>query len=69
MIMDLASPIRPGDNVDVTLTLDDGSTVGFSALAKETTAGEENYEHGEGGMSDTSGGMSGMSGAPAGQGG
>jgi copper(I)-binding protein len=72
MIMDLASPIRPGDDVDVTLTLEDGSTVGFSALAKETTAGEENYEHGEGAMSDTSGamtGMSGMPGAPAGQGG
>ncbi|WP_214405985.1 copper chaperone PCu(A)C [Pseudonocardia lacus] len=67
MVMDLATPIRPGDGVDVTLTLDDGSTVAFSALAKQTTAGEENYEHGE---AAGSGGMAGMSGtAPTGQGG
>ncbi|MCO1655623.1 copper chaperone PCu(A)C [Pseudonocardia humida] len=64
MIMDLAAPIRPGDRVEVTLTLGDGSTAGFSALAKETTAGEENYEHGE-----AAPGMSGPGGAPTGQGG
>jgi copper(I)-binding protein len=46
MIMDLASPIRPGDQVDVTLTLADGSTIPFTALAKETGGGEENYEGG-----------------------
>jgi copper(I)-binding protein len=46
MIMDLASPIRPGDQVEVTLTLSDGSTVPFTALAKETSGGEENYEGG-----------------------
>jgi periplasmic copper chaperone A len=57
MIMDLASPVRPGDRVEVTLTLDDGSTVGFSALAKETTAGEEDYDHGgaDAGTSGTGG--------------
>ena len=44
MIMDLTSPIRAGDQVDVTLTLSDGSTTSFSALAKDTTGGEENYE-------------------------
>jgi len=74
MIMDLVSPIRPGDDVEVTLILGDGSTVGFSALAKETTAGEENYEHGGAGAHDMSGmtgthGADGAHGAPAGQGG
>jgi copper(I)-binding protein len=44
MIMDLAAPIRAGDQVDVTLSLSDGSTTSFRALAKDTTGGEENYE-------------------------
>lgn len=44
MVMDLASPIRPGDQVEVTLGLSDGSTARFTALAKETTAAEENYD-------------------------
>jgi copper(I)-binding protein len=47
MIMDLASPIRPGDQVEVTLTLSDGSTIPFTAIAKETTGGEENYGGGD----------------------
>jgi copper(I)-binding protein len=46
MIMDLASPIRPGDQVEVTLSLSDGSTTRFTALGKETSGGEENYESG-----------------------
>jgi copper(I)-binding protein len=56
MIMGLAAPVRAGDSVEVTLTLDDGSTTTFTALAKDTTAGEENYEGGDmhmGGMSGT----------------
>lgn len=52
MILDLAAPIRPGDQVEVTLTLSNGSTTRFTAVAKETTAGEENYEHGEATGSD-----------------
>jgi copper(I)-binding protein len=44
MIMDLASPIRAGDQVEVTLNLADGTTTSFTALAKDTTGGEENYE-------------------------
>lgn len=44
MIMDLASPIRPGDQVEVTLSLSDGSTTRFMALGKETGGGEENYD-------------------------
>jgi copper(I)-binding protein len=51
MIMDLTSAIRPGDQVEVTLTLSDGSTTSFTAMAKETSAGEENYDHGSGEMS------------------
>jgi periplasmic copper chaperone A len=47
MIMDLPSPIRPGDQVDVTLSLSDGSTTRFTALAKETSGGEENYDGGQ----------------------
>ncbi|GAY12455.1 copper chaperone PCu(A)C [Pseudonocardia sp. N23] len=43
MVMDLASPIRPGDQVRVTFTLAGGGTVEFTALAKETTGGEETY--------------------------
>lgn len=47
MIMDLQQPIAAGDEVTVDLTLGDGSTVEFTALAKETTAGEENYDSGD----------------------
>ena len=44
MVMDLGTPIRPGDQVRVTLGLAGGGTVEFTALAKETTGGEETYE-------------------------
>lgn len=47
MVMDLASPIRPGDQIEVTLSLSDGSTTRFTALAKETSGGEEHYEGGQ----------------------
>jgi copper(I)-binding protein len=46
MILDLTNPIAAGDEVSVHLTLADGATKDFSALAKATTAGEENYEDG-----------------------
>ena len=44
MIMDLAAPIRAGDQVEVTLDLANGTTTSFTALAKDTTGGQENYE-------------------------
>jgi periplasmic copper chaperone A len=44
MIMNLKDPIESGDEVDVRLTFADGSTRDYQALAKETAAGEENYE-------------------------
>ena len=60
MILNLPAPIPPGDSVDVTLTLDDGSTTTFSALAKETSAGDENYQTGgEAGAADDMAGMGG----------
>lgn len=54
MVMDLAAPIRPGDQVRVTFTLAGGGTVEFTALAKETTGGEETYE-GHAGMTGMNG--------------
>lgn len=43
MVTDLQAPIRPGDTVDVKLSLADGSTVAFSALAKASSGGNETY--------------------------
>jgi hypothetical protein len=44
MVMDLKKPIRPGDRIEVKLTLIDGSTVAFSALGKQSGAGMETYQ-------------------------
>jgi len=44
MIMDMTKPVNVGDEVTVRLTLKDGTTKDFTALAKATTAGEEKYE-------------------------
>ncbi|GLY13598.1 hypothetical protein Kisp01_06140 [Kineosporia sp. NBRC 101677] len=49
MVLNLTEPIEAGDEVTVRLTLGDGSTEEFTALAKETTAGEEKYDE-DGGM-------------------
>ena len=46
MIMDMQKPIMVGDDVTVTLNLDQGDPITFTAQAKETAAGEEPYEHG-----------------------
>lgn len=43
MVMNLTSPIKPGDEVAVVLTLDDGSTVPFTAVAKEFAGAQESY--------------------------
>jgi copper(I)-binding protein len=53
MVMSLTSPIKPGDEVDVLLTLDDGSTVPFTAVAKEFAGAQESYSPSGG----TDGGM------------
>ena len=43
MVMDLATPIKPGDDLQVTLTADDGSTVTFAAAARSFSGANENY--------------------------
>lgn len=47
MLMDLTTAIEPGDDIHVTLTLDDGSTLLFHALAKEFAGGNEQYHGGD----------------------
>jgi len=46
MIMDAKTPIAPGDDVHVTLTLSDGSTLLFHATAKEFAGANESYNGG-----------------------
>ncbi|MEV0453888.1 copper chaperone PCu(A)C [Catellatospora methionotrophica] len=43
MMMDLTTPVKPGDAVTVKLTLSDGSTVEFAAVGKAFAAGNESY--------------------------
>jgi copper(I)-binding protein len=43
MMMDVVTPVKPGDEVTVTLTLKDGSTVKFSAVGKDYAGGNESY--------------------------
>lgn len=44
MIMDVTKDITPGDDVHVTLTLSDGSTLTFDALAKAFAGANESYD-------------------------
>lgn len=46
MLMGLTSPIAPGDEVTVTLTLSDGSVVDVIAVAKDFAGANENYDGG-----------------------
>ena len=43
MCMDLVAPILAGDEVEITLELEDGSTITWSAPAKEFTGADEEY--------------------------
>ncbi len=52
MLMDLTKPVRAGDEVRVTLTFADKSSMSFTAPARSYSGAEENYEPGEGDMSD-----------------
>ncbi|TQO20530.1 hypothetical protein FB472_2165 [Rhodoglobus vestalii] len=47
MLMGVSAPILAGDNVTITLTLDNDSTVEFSAPAKDYSGANENYEGGD----------------------
>lgn len=59
MLMDLDKPVAPGADVEVTLTLGDGSTTTFTAQARDFSGANENYgdmDHGD----KADGGMAGM---------
>jgi periplasmic copper chaperone A len=43
MLMKPSAPIEPGDSLDITLTLSDGSTVPFRAVAKPFAGAGESY--------------------------
>ncbi|MTB88866.1 copper chaperone PCu(A)C [Aeromicrobium senzhongii] len=48
MLMDLTDPIEPGQEVELTLELGDGSTFDITATAKDFAGGAEDYEGGKG---------------------
>ncbi|QOD42658.1 copper chaperone PCu(A)C [Clavibacter zhangzhiyongii] len=47
MLMGLTAPLAAGDEIDVTLTLSDGSTYDFSAPVKDYSGANETYEGGD----------------------
>ena len=47
MFMDVTDPIEPGEDVTVTLTFEDGSTMDFVAPARSFSGAEEEYEGGD----------------------
>lgn len=47
MFMDLTTPVAPGDDVDLTLDLADGSTCSVTVQAREFTGADEEYVGGE----------------------
>lgn len=56
MLMELTSPLSPGDEVPITVSLSDGSTLEFSALVKDTAGANESYDdldHGDMDHGDT----------------
>lgn len=48
MIMDLSRPIEPGESVTFTLTMADGSTTEVTAVVKNFTGADEEYQGGMG---------------------
>ncbi|MER7278569.1 copper chaperone PCu(A)C [Dactylosporangium sp. NPDC000244] len=48
MLMDVKTPVKPGDQVTFTLTLQGGDTVRFTALGKDFAGGNESYQPGMG---------------------
>jgi hypothetical protein len=43
MIMQLEQPLTAGDDVDITLTFDDGTTYAYTAQVREADVGDETY--------------------------
>lgn len=54
MLMGLAGPLQAGDEVELTLTLDDGTTVDASVPVKDYSGANETYE-GDGENMETDG--------------
>ncbi len=52
MLMDLTGPVEPGDDVEVTLSADDGSTFAFIAPARSYSGANESYDGNGDGMGD-----------------
>lgn len=48
MVMDLGAEIAAGEEVEITLELEDGSTVPMTASARDHAGGDENYVGGDG---------------------
>jgi copper(I)-binding protein len=46
MLMDVAAEVKPGAEIPFTLTLGDGGTFTFTALGKDFTGGNEDYQGG-----------------------
>jgi copper(I)-binding protein len=44
MFMDVVEPLTPGDEVEITLTFSDGETFTFTAVAKEFSGANEDYD-------------------------
>lgn len=53
MLMALTRPLLPGDEVEVTLQFDDGTSVPLTATVKDFTGAQEHYAPGEGHASPT----------------
>ena len=43
MVMNMTEPIEPGDDVEITLTFDDGTELSYIAQAREAEVGDEEY--------------------------
>lgn len=55
MVINMQEPIKPGDDVDITLTLDDGTEVSYTAQAREAEVGGEEYVPSDGEMTGDAG--------------
>ncbi|OYD66508.1 copper chaperone PCu(A)C [Rhodococcus sp. OK302] len=49
MFMELAAPLLPGTETDVTLVFDDGSSTTFNAQIRDFSGNQENYDPNHGG--------------------
>ena len=43
MVMEMSDPVEPGEDVEITLTLDDGTTYTYTAQGREAEVGDEEY--------------------------